>query len=329
MEITESIITEKNEIFSPFETYFGGLSMGVLDIETSGFSPESSQVILVGVLSARREDGALIMKQYFAEDPGEEEALLKAVDRDYQNLDFLVTYNGRAFDLPFLEGRRRRLGLPSAPNIYNLDLYKIVRDFSDIGKFTPNLKQKTLESFLGLWQNRTDEISGGESVQLYLDYLITGASDLKEKILLHNRDDVLQLFRLLRVLPKVNLHGAMYKFGFPLTLEKERFIISNIQLKKDHLMVEGKQPSPTLNYVYYGEELPHFHFNNGDFSFSIPTLTHKSLVLVDGKRLGITTENTIEGYSVIKKADDFHYSEINLLVRLLLERMTEQWITRK
>lgn len=104
MEITESIITEKNEIFSPFETYFGGLSMGVLDIETSGLSPESSQVILVGILSARREDGALIMKQFFAEDPGEEEALLKAVDRDYQNLDFLVTYNGRAFDLPFWKG---------------------------------------------------------------------------------------------------------------------------------------------------------------------------------------------------------------------------------
>ena len=47
---------------------------------------------------------------------------------------------------------------------------------------------------MGLWQTRTDEISGAESVELYDRYEKSGDESLLQKnILLHNSDDVLQL----------------------------------------------------------------------------------------------------------------------------------------
>ena len=329
MEIKETVFTKRNEPYPPFETYFGNLSMGVLDIETTGLSPASSQVILAGLLFPAPSGDGWIMKQYFAEDPREEKVLLAALDEDYSPLDFVVTYNGRSFDLPFLEGRRKNLNLSPLPRRYNLDLYRLVRDFSDIGRFTPNLKQKTLERFLGLWKNRADEISGGESAGLYMDYLITGAADLKEKILLHNCDDVLQLYRLMGALSRVDLHKAMYRSGFPLTLEEHKYIIQSIGLGKDRLQVKGVQITAPVKYVYYGDEFPHFRFSEDGFSFTVPTLSHKDLVLVDGRQLGVATVNAMEGYSVIKKSEEVNYSEINLLVGLLLERIIKQWITKK
>ena len=41
---------------------------------------------------------------------------------------------------------------------------------SPIKRFVPNLKQKTVENYMGLWQSRDDEISGAESVELYNVY---------------------------------------------------------------------------------------------------------------------------------------------------------------
>lgn len=329
MEIRETVFMEKIPDYAPFETYFDGLSMGVLDIETGGLSPESSQVILIGLLFPAPAEARWVMKQYFAEKPKEEGDLLSAFQRDYESLDFLITYNGRSFDLPFLEKRIRLLDLPGLPPKYNLDLYRLVKDHSDVGIFTPNLRQKTLENFLGLWEHRTDKISGGESVQLYGDYLITGRQDIKEKILLHNKDDVLQLFRLLTVLPKVDFHKAMFHTGFPLSSGRDGCIVENIGLKKDFLQVEGVQTGSPKTYMYYGEELPPFHFAQDGFSFSIPVMSHKDLLLVDGRRMGITTENAMEGYSVIRKGDELYYSEINLLIQLFLERIMKRWITEK
>ena len=82
----------------------------------------------------------------------------------------------------------KKLSMP-----YNLDLYLVLNGHSPIKKFVPNLKQKTVENYMGLWQSRTDEISGAESVELYNTYEKTGREDLESKILLHNSDDVIQL----------------------------------------------------------------------------------------------------------------------------------------
>lgn len=54
---------------------------------------------------------------------------------------------------------------------------------------------------MGLSDSRKDSISGAESVELYLEYKKCQDQSLKEKlekkILLHNHDDLLQLYKLL------------------------------------------------------------------------------------------------------------------------------------
>ena len=146
--------------------YFKGMRIGVLDIETTGLNPAVNHFILGGLYSV--PEGTL--HQFFAETRAEEEEALSGYLDILQDLDLVITYNGRHFDLPFVEKRWRRYSGASAALPYNLDLYLVLNGHSPIKRFVPNLKQKTVENYMGLWQSRDDEISGAESVELYNVY---------------------------------------------------------------------------------------------------------------------------------------------------------------
>ncbi|MCB6367617.1 hypothetical protein LI291_15695, partial [Intestinibacillus massiliensis] len=49
-----------------FDLYFDGMRLGVVDIETTGLSPQRSRFVLGGLLTV--EDGMLQVQQFFAED---------------------------------------------------------------------------------------------------------------------------------------------------------------------------------------------------------------------------------------------------------------------
>ena len=121
--------------------------------------------------------------------------------------DKLIISMAAGVDLPFVEKRWRRYSGASAALPYNLDLYLVLNGHSPIKRFVPNLKQKTVENYMGLWQSRDDEISGAESVELYNVYEKNHDPALGEKILLHNSDDILQLSRLLPVIGKSDFHS--------------------------------------------------------------------------------------------------------------------------
>lgn len=267
------------------DAYFGGLRWAVLDIETLGLSPGRAPAILCGIVTPAASSAAPSVRpqiapeaaqitQFFAESvtgTEDEEAMLRALEEALLDIDILVTYNGRNFDLPYLAARRAYIGLAPMRPRYNLDLLQVVRYCTDIRKFVPNLQQKTLEAFCGLWQGRTDEISGKESVSLYYDYLAEREPSLKEKILLHNRDDIAQLFRLTSILRRADMHRAAFRFGFPVRAdggaagrtkdrcgqhrkeercgasctEKPLLLVEKIELKNGHLLAAGTQsPAP-------------------------------------------------------------------------------------
>ena len=142
--------------------YFKGMRIGVLDIETTGLNPAVNHFILGGLYSV--PEGTL--HQFFAETRAEEEEALSGYLDILRDLDLVITYNGRHFDLPFVEKRWRRYSGASAALPYNLDLYLVLNGHSPIKRFVPNLKQKTVENYMGLWQSRDEEISGEESVEL-------------------------------------------------------------------------------------------------------------------------------------------------------------------
>ena len=69
----------------------------------------------------------------------------------------------------------------------DIDILKIIKPFKEKLSL-PDFKLKTIEKYLGIY--REDTISGKESVQLYNEYVSSNCNKLKDKILLHNYEDI-------------------------------------------------------------------------------------------------------------------------------------------
>ena len=270
-----------------FDFYFKDLKYGVFDIETTGLSHKYSRLILSG-FALPQDDGTLLVKQIFSEG-GDEKDVIREKKKKKSELDFIITFNGKSFDVPYLTGRADALNFSSARIPYNLDLFNVVKNFSDIGKFTPNLKQKTLENYLGLWDHRKDEIHGGESIELYADYLQSGDEALEETILLHNSDDVKQLYRLLAILKQTDFHRAMAIGGFSPAL----FETDKIKLQKNKLTISGIQTDPSNPLLYKGF-MDHkgisCDFSHETFTVIINLINHQDVIFADLHKLQLPLE---------------------------------------
>lgn len=211
----------KNVFPEALKFFAGSDNIGVFDIETTGLKPDNCSVILIGFL--KREKNEYRLYQYFAENTLEEGMILKAFFDDLKGTDCLVSYNGQSFDIPFINRRieiadsdnGNEIDTSSFDKVAHFDIYRILRYYSDIKSFLPDLRQKTVEKYMGIDLIRKDEISGKESVELYYEYISFPKKEIMEKILLHNRDDVLQLFKLIPVIRNADVYRAFYEKGFP------------------------------------------------------------------------------------------------------------------
>jgi Predicted exonuclease len=332
MDIIRKRIEYPEFTYRPFLQYFENMKWGVCDIETTGLSRAKCACILIGILLP--EDGHASFVQYFAETPEEEEDVLMAAASDLQDLDMVVTYNGRSFDMPFIRSRLQYYGEELLPEPYDLDLYAVIKKYSPLKQFMPNLRQKTVEDFLGLWADRTDEINGGDSVSLYFEYVTFPDPELKRQILLHNSDDVLQLYKLLQVLKKTDLHAAMTSQGFPVVSGERRATVQYINVNADALNVRGTQDTAPVNAVDYGDDTGiGYRFSDTDDSFeiNIRLLEYKGLKFVDLERMGLDVSayeqyaEEEDGYLSICSGNDMFCGRLNLLLADILERILKKW----
>ncbi len=225
-----------------YNTYFEDFKMSVIDIETTGLSPQNSSVVLIGF--ATFDKNHIYFNQLFAEDLSEEKELILEASKMLSATDGFISFNGHSFDIPFLKKRAswHQVDFPILEN-YNLDLYRVVKSHSPLSSHLPNLKQKTLENYMGLWKYRKDEIHGGESVSLYFDYLLEKKDEYLKTILLHNKDDILNLHRLIKIVEQTDFHKALTNLGYPVLTENGIYVISKISLSKNSIEIEGHQPS--------------------------------------------------------------------------------------
>ena len=313
-----------------FDLYFGNASVCALDIETTDLSPDRSRFVLGGLLV--QEETSATLKQFFAEDPAEERLLLSLYLEEAAKVDALITYNGARFDLPFLRARAERHGLPAPDFPYHFDLYSALNRFSSLRKILPNLKQKTVENFMGLWHLREDEISGGDSARLYQEYLRAAANGADteravETMLLHNRDDVLQLARLLPALEKADLHGAMRAFGFsvPAAGGRTALVVEKIEIGADFLSVSGRQRADAVDFIAYGDfdddVFVKFDKADGRFFLKFRIIRESGLALLDlAKRSAPLREkmaaypNRGDDYLVLENRRRVNHAEVNAFV---------------
>lgn len=163
-----------------------------LDIETTGLSGAGAIAFLVA--TGRVKGGAFVLRQYLAESPAEEGALLDALLADVALADdpVLVTYNGRAFDAPVLDGRatlhRRRAGFEA---LRHVDLLMPARKM--YRGWLASCRLATVESeVMGLTRPSAD-VDGAEVPAWYFRFLRLGDMRYIEPIASHNAIDVLSL----------------------------------------------------------------------------------------------------------------------------------------
>lgn len=315
--------------------YFSNCRVGVLDIETRGLSPNQHQVILGGLLVFDCGKTGRIL-QYFAETPAQERALLDSYFEEIKKCDLLVTYNGKSFDMNFLGIRGNKLGLKLPEFPYNLDLYLLIRVASDLKNTLPNLQQKTIENYMGLGTKRSDAISGLESIELYNNYLATGNDASLNKILLHNRDDLYQLYKLLDVIEACDIEKGFHHLGFPGTSNLQ---ISQTKRNQHYLQIEGVQRHRPISYYSFGdfgESLQiAFDEKTRTFQIMVPIFQKDGDYFLDLVSLGmdeaiLTKSPSYEkGFLILEEQGQFHYKTLNEFVRLLVIKVGKETETIK
>ncbi|WP_195940576.1 ribonuclease H-like domain-containing protein [Romboutsia sp. 1001713B170131_170501_G6] len=280
----------------------------VFDIETTGLSPKFCKVILIGVLF--NKNNKTIIKQYFAQTEDDEKDLLLAFINDINAFDTHITFNGLAFDIPFLNSRFNKYNINFELNKNDdIDILNIVRPFKDLLSLS-DCKLKTIEKYIGI--SREDTISGKESVKLYKEFVSSKSNDLKNKILLHNYEDIYYL-------------GYLYKIKDLLEEKLKPIVIDNkgLFLKLIPLSFKISNSKLILKYnIFDGNKVP---INIYSDNYSILS-DDKHILLSINLNKGIDKDNNIVLFYQLNKIiplkvnDNFLDSNIYNLCEYIIKK---------
>ena len=161
-------------------------SLLFVDLETCGFS--GTPVFLIGAMYVARGD--LLVVQLLARSYEEEVGILRYFSRLARQRPFLVTFNGKAFDWPFLSDRAtvHHVGLPDPAGHCDL-LYAARRRFR---AELPDCKLQTLERFV-CGRRRMDDIAGSAIPAAYHAFVRTGDARQVHDIVQHNFLDLVTM----------------------------------------------------------------------------------------------------------------------------------------
>jgi uncharacterized protein YprB with RNaseH-like and TPR domain len=176
--------------------FFPRSDLVFLDLETTGLSA-IHPVFLVGVFYFAGQ--IPLVQQFLAEDYAAEKAMLYAVETLFSRFQVAISYNGRSFDVPYLKGRMQYHGLKWRGFPYQLDLLRQTRRYFK-GEL-PDYRLTTAGSRL-LAEVREDTISGREVPERYHCFVETGDPRWIQEILLHNKEDLLTMAGLVKVISR-------------------------------------------------------------------------------------------------------------------------------
>ena len=162
-----------------------------LDTETTGLSGGTgTYAFLVGI--ARYEQDTLHLSQFFMRDPIEEPALLLAIEKFLAPCRAVVTFNGKAFDIPLLSTRYTTQGwLHPFHDMAHLDLLHLARRL-----WRDRLPSRTLSNLevqiLGTTRTMED-VPGWMIPEIFFEYLRNGDANPLKGVFYHNAMDVISL----------------------------------------------------------------------------------------------------------------------------------------
>ncbi len=167
-----------------------------LDTETTGLGTAAGTVPFLIALGRWRAD-EFVVRQLLLPDHPDEPALLEILERHIPPDASLVSYNGRAFDWPLITTRFRLHGRPPPAHGAHLDLLPLARHVWR--HRLPDARLGSVETGI-CGVRRHEDLPGALIPERYFSWLRTGRADLFLEVLEHNRQDVVSLALLLRVL---------------------------------------------------------------------------------------------------------------------------------
>lgn len=235
-----------------FTEYFGDKRPCILDIEATGLDPSRCKVCLIALLV--QTDSGIRITQFLAGNHYEENRVLDAA-LDFlrkENIGYLITFNGQAYDIPFINRRLEMNFSESRVDLFDFDLFRYLRKNTDLKSRAGSMSQMSLENYYGIFADRQDTITGRESVRLFDEYALTGNTTVEKIILTHNREDVLQLNRLmfLSLNEPDDIHAAMARHGFPSS--DGRFVIRPALSRPGKVLrITGEQLRSPVSAAYF------------------------------------------------------------------------------
>lgn len=170
-------------LFSEFRN-----SVAYLDIETNGYSGPTGYITAVSLY-----DGQSV--KYYVRGKN-----LHEFKQDIRAYEVVVTYNGKCFDIPFIE-RHLNIRMRQA----HIDLRFILKDLG----FTGGLK--SCEKKLGIDRGELDGVDGYFAVLLWNDYRRNRNHKALETLLAYNIQDVVNLEPLMITSYNLKLEGTPFE----------------------------------------------------------------------------------------------------------------------
>lgn len=261
------------------------------DIETTGFSADTSYLYLIGCIYYA--DNTFHLIQWFSENINEEEKIITSFFNFNKSYKVLIHYNGSGFDIPYIQKKCFLLNLPySFESVVSFDIYKKIYPYKKILKL-PNLKQKTIELFLKI--NRKDTFSGGDLIEVYQSFIgkrrienlrkfrdqepashEQSESDiLLHALLLHNEDDLKGLVLISSILNYVDIFEKPFQitnvmiFDNSLNIEFELTSSVNIPIsyRLANVSLDVNKALAKLIIDIYEGELRHYYDNYRDYYY--------------------------------------------------------------
>lgn len=243
-----------------------------LDTETTGLAGGTGTLaFLVGI--ARFDDQGLKLTQFVLEDPADETALLLAFSNVVSDVEAVVTFNGKSFDLPLLKARfvLNRFPVPFS-NWGHLDLLHLSRKIWR--QRLENRGLKDLEQEILHIPRSSDDIPGWMIPEIYFNFLRSGDASLISNVVYHNAMDIVSLAALYikitqlldQVLSSKNLH-ILDVYGIGQVFERigELYQSAEIYL---HCLKNMQSSSPKT--IEIRSRLASIYKKQNNFGFAVP-----------------------------------------------------------
>lgn len=169
-----------------------------LDTETTGLAGAGTLAFMVGVAFFEKQltgKHVLVVRQYFLRDHGDEAAMLTLLDELLADKVGLVTFNGRSFDVPLLNGRYviQEMANPLA-GLPHIDLLPPSRRLwrNRLGSCALSALEPAL---LGV-QRTHEDVPGFLIPGMYHHYLRTGDARELVRVFYHNQIDMVSMVTL-------------------------------------------------------------------------------------------------------------------------------------